>query len=399
MTQLESVQPGDLITADFMNGLIDELTKLKGRVAILEGQTGPEPPTDGPVLTRREPVGDVRVGRLLALIGNNFAPVEKASVHLGNVTIESNAFTPDSNNTRLAFQVPAQFPTLPLSTKVDVETPQGRSGSLAVKVLEAEVTQGGKVFIDDQNTGLPKIEAGKTYTLTWKVRSETLQPATYDFELVFTGVDPASLLPEWEKAALSTTQEKISAGSPVIVTAEVAVPTGAKAASIGLRATSTSGQITNTSSAVTLTVGTKPDESDIRMQLFVEAQPPLDEAGTAPNPVQKVDGTIEVDFGATGLINIKVQPTQAGRYRFTSAIESLGQPARWATDKIKPVSAQVAAGATQLTVAYGVKNLGSATSPPPETFFIARAAKRNADDTADEYVSFIKFPIRGADVV
>ena len=71
----------------------------------------------------------------------------------------------------------------------------------------------------------------------------------------------------------------------------------------------------------------------------------------------------------------------------------------WATDTIDPGSLEISIGGPPVSVMYGIKNLGSDTAPPPDTFFVARVAKRNATDTSDEYVSFIRFPIHGAEVL
>jgi len=47
ITSLEPVRPGDLITADFFNGLIDAFWELEERVVALEAEGSVEPPAPG----------------------------------------------------------------------------------------------------------------------------------------------------------------------------------------------------------------------------------------------------------------------------------------------------------------------------------------------------------------
>jgi len=399
MTEFKRVEPGDLITADLMNIVLGELTALGGRVTKLEDIIPGSTPQGGqPVLTRREPTGDVPVLLLLTLIGRNFSPISGTKVHLGSATITQFS---EASDTRLSFQVPNVFVGLPRTVNVTVETLNGTSSPLSVRLQPPEDLQDGEVVVEDKTGDLAEIEEGKTYTLAWRVSSDTLQPATYDLSLVITSVEPAELADAWaENATLSTVQEKIAAGDPLDVTADVTVPTGAETATFALRAASVGGQFVRTSSVTTLTVGEMVEGSDERLVLTVPDQPPGNDAGTGFNSVQLVDGTIEVDYGATGSILVKIKPTisEAGRYQFSRTIENAGSPARWTSPNVAPTELVIEAG-QEGDVKYGVRNLGTEADPPPDAVFVARAAKRNAANTADEYVSFIRIPIRGANVI
>jgi hypothetical protein len=79
--QLSKVQPGDLITAQFINGVIDEINFLADRVAALEGSG----PGIGPIITGLSPQGDIHMGDELRILGRNFGVTS-----LAVVTIDGN---------------------------------------------------------------------------------------------------------------------------------------------------------------------------------------------------------------------------------------------------------------------------------------------------------------------
>jgi hypothetical protein len=92
MTDLARVKPGDLITADFINGLIDSISDLQGRVSHLEGGLEeaqsvkitafePPPPPDG--------TGQA-LGQVLRIHGVNFAfPPTNNKVRIQNFSVSS----------------------------------------------------------------------------------------------------------------------------------------------------------------------------------------------------------------------------------------------------------------------------------------------------------------------
>jgi hypothetical protein len=215
-----------------------------------------------------------------------------------------------------------------------------------------------------------------------------------------TGVDPVGTLDDWEAAIeLSDEQEEISAGSPFELTATVTVPAGADTATIALHAESTDDQFARTSAPITFTVGETPPVSDSRVQLVSLAPQPFDPETGDPNPVHLVGGVYEIEFGESGFIGVEIQlqpeETEGGRYRFSAELEDDGG-GEWVLGAINPTTNLIDPG-EEPTVNYGIENAGTAGDPPPETFLVAKAAKRNAADNADVYVSFTRIPIRGGD--
>src|SRR5688500_14845798 len=109
-------QPGDLIPSDEWNLISAAVASLEARVATLEAR-----PNTGlaPVVTGRDPVGDVAVGSRLTLLGRNFIqPADQNTVTLGAASIR--AFLSGSDDEHLIFQIPDSFGGLEQNVQVAV---------------------------------------------------------------------------------------------------------------------------------------------------------------------------------------------------------------------------------------------------------------------------------------
>jgi len=391
---LQNVQPGELIKADFVNALIDALQALDSRVTSLEsGEAGNRPP----ILMERSPGGNVEVNTPLTLIGRNFiVPIEENTVVLGGVPI--NQFNNGSDEQNLIFTVPNVFGGLPRSVPVKVTNRYGDSNELTVGLLPHAVNQGGTTVILPQTPPLGQINIGQTYSLSWLVDSQTVLPVTYTFSLVFTNVVGASVSAWQTLAQVTPSQPKeIHAGAPFLVTATVKVPNGATSAQVALKAESLDHAFVRTSDTLDFTVGQTPAVSDPRVLLTLPALiGPFDSQGQ-PNTVRKatingVDG-IEVKFGATGTVPIKMQvtadPSAAGTYNFTTTVES---PAGlWQPGTVTPATAGLSASQTR-NIDAQLRNSDSGNSSTVK-FMVVNAVHGTGNGA---FTSFVRFPIRGA---
>jgi hypothetical protein len=395
----DQVQPGDLITAQFVNSLLEDINTLQLRVAALEGSAG------GPVLVRIEPSNETAVGDLLTLIGSGFdIQPGKTTVLMGGVQIS--AFNLGSDSTKLMFQVPDSFTGLPKTVAVSVKVGDRGSTSLACLVNPLVPQQGGQVVIEPTTPALGTIIVGNTYPISWQVDSQTILPATYRFALLFTGLT-GSTVTAWKTASpiTPTGDQQITRGAPITVTANVKVPTGASKATVSLDVISTDGLFHNTSSPLDLVVGQAPAVSDPRVTFD-----PIS-IGAAAQTVRKaqitVDGAslagVQIKFGQTGVIPLTVRlqtdaehpgtATAAGDYTYTAVIET---PAgRWAVPIVAPTgNTGVAAGSTR-SLNLTVQNTDAGTSPIP-TFLKISAAHRPPGSAAPaDFTSFIRIPIQG----
>src|SRR6185369_8336135 len=185
---------------------------------------------------------------------------------------------------------------------------------------------------------------------------------------------------------------------PLAVSARITVPAGATSVQIALRAESVDTAIAGKSSdALSITVGATPDISDPRLLATLSAIPPFD--GTVPNAAHAagiggVSG-VEVRFGATGLIPITIHVTQdssaAGSYSFEASVED---PAGlWQSPTVTPTgSSQAAPSDRNLSVHIQNSDTGLSTTVK---FLVVRARHTNAATGANDFTSFVRFPIRG----
>ncbi|HXU35886.1 MAG TPA: hypothetical protein VN937_05945 [Blastocatellia bacterium] len=395
---LANVQPGDLITAEFMNRLMDAMRSLDNRISDLESSDVVNRP---PVLTGRRPTGDTEVGSLLTLIGRNFLqPGELNTVMLGGVPINQFAGGPGgSTDTELIFTVPDVFSGLPRTVPVSVTNQFGASTSLQVRLLPHVQPQGGQVVIFNQTPPLGQINAGSTFELKWLVDSQTVLPAVYNLGVNFSNVVGATAA-AWQAGTVITPSgtREIPRGTPLAVSARITVPAGATSVQIALRAESVDTAIAGKSSdALSITVGATPDISDPRLLATLSAIPPFD--GTVPNAAHAagiggVSG-VEVRFGATGLIPITIHVTQdssaAGSYSFEASVED---PAGlWQSPTVTPTgSSQAAPSDRNLSVHIQNSDTGLSTTVK---FLVVRARHTNAATGANDFTSFVRFPIRG----
>lgn len=115
---LDKVIPGDIISSELMNYLLQKVVEMDQRISDLESKT----PSGNVVISSFEPVVQQAIGQVLVIHGSGFAfPPDQNVVRVDNVQIT--AFRPASTSTRLEFLVPA-IPNVP---------PEGRNAVITVQ--------------------------------------------------------------------------------------------------------------------------------------------------------------------------------------------------------------------------------------------------------------------------
>lgn len=393
---LQHVLPGDLITADWANGVVDELNSLAAQLAALGSPPQGQPAAGAPVLTGRTPSGDVHVNDQLTLLGKNFSPLSSARINIGGVVVTQ--FLAGSSDTQLRFSVP-NVPPGPVG--ITVSTPQGTSSNmLSANVLAAVQPQGGQVHIAPANDPQhpPTPQANHPLQLQWTVSSDTLAADTYAFRVDFADVQPPDQT--WT-ATLNTTQQTIQPGTPFTVVATVQVPASGSA-SVTLTATSTTDATrTRTSDPLPLAVGSTSPTSDPRIALsVVDPQPDFDAHGNPSNATlirENGRPVILVAKSVDSFVQIQVHfadttATPPVSYRFFAEV---ADTTHWTAGAASPATlVQTALGGTT-TVLYAFTNAATDASPNDTTLTV-KAAKLASDGTTDDYVSFAAVTLRNA---
>jgi len=398
---LPHVEPGQLITATWANGVIDEINLIIAQLGSVGSPPDPTPETSGPpVLTSRAPTGNLHIGDTITLIGQNFSPRHDGltRVNFGGVQVSDSAFLPGTSDTQLRFSVPSVTPG---TVTVRVITPQGTSSNaLSVNVLPKVISNTGEVHIDSviDPENPPTPAAGGTVQLQWSVDSDTILADTYTFAINFTDVTPSSAV--WS-ATLNATQMAITPGTAFTVVATISVPSSGSA-KVALTSTSTTDPSRHASSnPITLEVGVETTVSDPRIDLRVsDPQPDFDAHGNPSNAFLTFDGdlpVINVSQNSDSFVQMQVHfddtlSTPPLHYRFFTDVEDT---THWSVHPASPATlVQTMPGGTT-TVLYNITNLATNTATN-ETTLTVSAAKLQADGTTDDYVSFAPVTLRNA---
>jgi hypothetical protein len=391
----DPVEPGDLITAALMNRLFTAVESLAVRVEELEGGGGATP-VNAPAISSRIPTGEVPVGSQLTLLGRNFLiPSDQNTVSMGSVTI--NQFLPFSSETTLSFSVPNLFPSLPADVPVTVTNRNGTSIPVTVRVTPLVQIPHGEVKVVDTTPNLGVIETVDTrpagYNLTFTVSPHTTLAETYEFSVVYTNVTGASLA-AWQ--VTPSGPQVITNESPRTATVHVAVPTGATSVDMALhvRSLHNNTELSTSSDVVHLVIGQAPEVSHPGVTFTLE--PVFNPAPSDTARAATINGLAgyEVKFNGSGTLPVTAHfdaPATAGLYRFTAQVEQTG--GLWSNPTVAPAqNAEVVPGEENLAV-----QVSSTTAGPDPAIrnLVVRATKRNAANTADEFTSFRRFPIRG----
>lgn len=394
--QLDSVKPGDLIKAEVWNQLIAQLQSLDERVNILETAGSAQP--NAPVLTGRNPTGDIVVGSRLTLTGRNFVDPRNLNLAIfrnGMQTITINQFLPESTQTSLVFSLPSNlFTGLPANMTVSVSNPNGNSVSLPIRVLPLVVIPQGQVGIPPPTLPVGTINAGSSYVYQFSVASETNVPEMYEFSAVYNNVNGASL-EAWRNATqISPTGiQQIARGQPLSVQVIVTIPAGAVSVDLALhvRSLNNDAVLTRSSDPVPINVGQAQEPNDSRTTFELSPILSTFNANTQNATIDNLSGA-EIRYGQTGRIRVTARFTVAGRYRYDAQIENAGVFWSINTAQITAASDETA-GSEQIVIVPVNCLVNSASSE--QRFIRVYAYHRNQANTADDFASFIRFPIRG----
>ncbi|MFE2879319.1 hypothetical protein ACFXG6_25440 [Streptomyces roseus] len=383
----DRVEPGDLITARFVNRILDQLERMQAEIDEIKGSD-----KNVPVITGRSPLGDITVPSELTLLGRNFLiPVNQNTVTIDG-TVSITGFLVGSNDTRLIFDVPPTIAGLPKDVEVKVTNRYG-SDSTTVRLVPDRTVTGQMVITDNTGDLGEAIQTGHTYLFTFQLDSQTNIPETYEVAPRFTNAQGATV-PAWQSQAVlvGSSPLTIRPGTPTTVGVRVTVPAGATSVDFALAVAaqhSTDPALHRTSAVRTLVVGQQQKPSDPRTTLTL--------ANLPPGNVRKatIDGNegIEIQYNTHGPVPVRVEFSVTGRYRYEAEIENAG--ALWDLGTPVPAQAEETAGQFKRVSTELTSRITSASAE--QRFMVVRAIKLNADGTED-FRSYTRFPIRGFSV-
>jgi hypothetical protein len=315
------VQPGDLITSDLFNQLLDAFNDLNARVIVLEGSASVG---DVAILGLVPGTGIVRLGDQLTVVGYGFGlSIGACQAFIDNVQIGQ--FLAGSNDEQLIFMVP-----LAVGTAFPVP-PTGRAGSLVVRgprgqakrdltILPQQVAPPGGMgmrvaFLDSSPN---PIAAGKPATIRFNVTSMVSPAITVTPSVAFSGVaNPAP----WQATASFTQGDgtALTGGTFALKGGEVnhtialvlgTVPAGTDGATVNYVVNLTSSDaapVTGASSVMSFTVGATAPQTNPNISVSLGAA----------LPATALQGSaIVLAPGKAMTLQVLVTFTKAGNYLF-----------------------------------------------------------------------------------
>src|SRR5690349_21622968 len=126
MSALTHVRPGDVISSEFFNRILDRINDLETRLGEIED--GIVSPTQN-LISRFEPAVEIEVGRVLTMFGTFDFPPSANLVTIADVPLPNDAFRPGSNAAQLLFLVPTS-----------ITVPQGTSRNITITVRTSHGT-------------------------------------------------------------------------------------------------------------------------------------------------------------------------------------------------------------------------------------------------------------------
>jgi hypothetical protein len=258
---IESVRPGDLITADLINRLIALVNKHEGLL-----DAGGTAVTISQVLP---PVA--RVGEELKVFGSGLEAANLQQISVEDTNVPISQIKPGSSGNLLIFDVPALL--VPPTGKTAVVTVQSRSGASAFgsfHVLPAIVANLEASFQISRTAVSPDepLQPNTAYEFTYAVEAFTSRDETYLLEprLIGAPSDWSITVKDGVSEILIPRSQPTPSTRPVVVVVTTGA-TGAASLTLGIRAKNFAG-VTGSSMAEDIAIGTQPGAPNLDVEFL-----------------------------------------------------------------------------------------------------------------------------------
>ena len=271
---LDPVQPGDLITAEYFNDLVAELAALEARIIALELSSG----GGSLAILGRIPGGPYRIGDELQVIGRNFEYTSGAARVFLNATPVIQFDDTASSNERLVFNIPAVSGVEEEGTEVELRVLNSTQSVSETIILRPRIGElFGDVDVEWQSVNPTTIEAGGPATFEFRVQSRASETALFTLTPTVTVDENQSL---WQERLQVLGPDggplpdgrlelvPLPDGSPRTFNVRISeVPAGTEGTNFGLEVVATADGVTGTSGMVPFQVGEETELPDPNISL------------------------------------------------------------------------------------------------------------------------------------
>jgi IPT/TIG domain-containing protein len=315
---VQKVKAGDLITATYVNSIVDALNSLQEQIDAIDVSA----PSTGskPVITNVDP-SPVPLASTMTIHGHNFA----VPASLNTVTVDGtplNDFPAGSNDQNLLVSVPGNL-TPGTKSLVVQTTAGGASDPKSVTFIAADIEIAGQVLLTNTSGSLGEINVGDTVLFQFQLDGTAMNvPEQFSIVATYENVVGSSLT-AWNSATsyIGTSgtdhQVTVSPLSPGNVGVQVHIP-DATSADLIVQAVSVNNDPESSSvpQTIPIVIGEAPPAADpsIVIALGTNNRPSV-------HPNAAGDG-LDIRFGASAIITIETDMVHAGDYLFEGAVQN-----------------------------------------------------------------------------
>ncbi len=389
---VEKVNPGDLITAGYVNSIVDALDSLQAQIDAL-GVTSV--PANTPVIDTVDPSPDVPAGSTMTIHGHNFG----VPAVLNTVTVDGiplNDFQAGSTDTVINVGVPGNLSGVPGTKSLVVATAVGgASNSKSVHFVAPQIVLIGQAQLTNTSGQLGTITVGSALLFQFQIDATALNEAEqFLVQTTYSNAQGAAAS-AWDDGTsyvgTSGTDHRVTVSplAPVTVGVRVVVPTGATSVEMSVQAVSVHNDPASSSvpQTIPMTVGEAPPAADPSISLTLGTN-----LRSTVHPNTAGDG-LDIKYGSTAVITIDAVMGHAGDYMLAGAIENEDGSVWQILDL--PQTPHFGDGEGE-SIQFRLKLLpASAPVGPSVTRFFQLTATRQNDDALLGISNFIRFPIGG----
>ncbi|HEY4011956.1 MAG TPA: IPT/TIG domain-containing protein [Polyangiaceae bacterium] len=358
MTQ--PVVSGQLITADFANGILTRLTNLEAAVAALKNASAV---SAGPTITSIYGLTTpIREGDAINITGTNFGfSTGSQSLSFNGISVAS--FVSGSSDTLLLVRVPALGASASGTLVAVVEGNGNGFDTQQITVYPAFTPVANQDIQIIWNSVSPNpILPGQPMVVGFTLISKAPQTATYTISAAVTPVNPTATSPAWPSTyqvldssnnVTTSNQFTLNPNAQTNFSVQINVPPGSDNSQFQLAVnagTGSGGTAATNSTTVPLSVSTATTLPDSTIGLAFGTFTALNTLGVPDQTAGKFDsstGTIQIKVGCTASLTMNATFQKAGTYTCAiAAAPGSGSSANWFTN---PVPAQEIVNSTAFT--------------------------------------------------
>jgi hypothetical protein len=387
---VEKVNPGDLITAGYVNSIVDALDSLQAQIDAL-GTTSV--PLNKPVIDTVVP-SPVPAGTTMTIHGHNFA----VPAVLNTVTVDGtplNDFQSGSTDTVINVGVPGNLPGVPGTKSLVVATAVGgasdpKSVPFAAPVIELI----GQAQLTNTSGQLGTLTVGSAFLFQFQIDATALnEPEDFRVETTFLNAQGAAAS-AWDSGTsyvgTSGTDHHVTVSplAPVTIGVRVVVPTGATSVEMSVQAVSVHNDPVSSSvpQSIPMTIGEAPPAADPSINLTLGTN-----LRSTVHPNAAGDG-LDIKYGSTAVITIDAVMGHAGDYMLAGDIENPDETVWQILDL--PQTPTFGDGEGE-SIQFRLKLIPTSAPATSVTRFFTLTATRQNDDALLGISNFIRFPIGG----